>query len=273
MSNKPFLFKIAPVMVDDRETGLYFVQPALTGPGVYAADEDRAGIAQVRQDFDPQSVECEPELAAAAAEFQIGPGEITPQRAQLIGGMAFDMVLPDRFRSLESRSPLYVFAVSAGAFWQSAPWRYGTLARPIEVTFDGAVQDRMIAAIAGDADDQAFSLYPDLATLRVALEQAQQGRFEDTARLNKLVVTFESQPAFATDAMRRAYGLPRIPVPAKMWNGMGTPLQDADLLALASGLKAVSSFSDRQQSGTALIKSDDLEVTAVARLLEPLQIS
>ena len=99
--------------------------------------------------------------------------------------------------------------------------------------------------------------------------QAEAGQRKRAARLNSPIVTFDDQPQFATDAMRRAYGLPRVPVATKMRAGEGTPLSDLDLLSIGASLKAVSYLTDQVSRSTGKIVADDLEVEAIVEIMRP----
>jgi hypothetical protein len=129
----------------------------------------------------------------------------------------------------------------------------------------------LIGILSTHDDEQAFALYRDLETVRAALDLAELGHIEDAARSTSFVVNFADQPLYAVDAMRRAYGLSRIPIAAKMDDGRESPLSDVDLLAIGAALKAVSILTDETSTSTAMVQVGDLKVEVVARLLEPIE--
>jgi len=65
--------------------------------------------------------------------------------------------------------------------------------------------------------------------------------------------------------MRRAYDVPRLPVPMRMADGRGVRLSDEDLLRLAAALKAASFLNDEVRASTSTVSVGDLSITAVAR--------
>jgi hypothetical protein len=256
-------------MIDERESQVYFVLPPKEGAIAYRAEDDRDGLTQILRDYDAASLECEPELASAAVAVEIKPGEITPQRAQWMAGMAFDLALGDRYQSVNQKLAIYAFALACKEFWNAAPWRYQNLSRPVCLSFEGAPHRRLVGVLTNGSDERAFTLYRDLETVHAALELAGQGRPEEAARSVSLVVNFGDQPAYAVDVMRRAYGLSWIPIAAKMEDGKGSPLDDLDLLTLGAALKAVSTLTDEVTQGGALVQAGDLKVEGDAHLLDP----
>jgi hypothetical protein len=271
MNGTHFIFRIGPVMVDERDSQIYFVLPPKNGHIAYRADDDRDGLTQILRDYDAASLECEPELASVAVTFQIKPGELTPERAQMIAGMAFDLALGDRYKSINQKLTIYAFAIACKEFWNAAPWRYQNLSRPIGLIFEGAPHRQLVGILdsVSDDDEHSFTLYRDLDTVHAAIDLAAQGRAEEAARSISLVVNFGDQPPYAVDAMRRAYGFSRIPIAAKMEDGKGSPLSDLDLLTIGAALKAASALTDEVTSGGALVQVGDLKVEADAHLLDP----
>ena len=249
-----FIFRIGPISVSDGEVNAYFVHPGSDDAITFFGDDDRAGFEQIVRKYDAGELECEPDLAATGAAFHVRVGEITPERAHAIGLMAFDMAFPDHLKGIQRDGIIYQFGVSSGNFWRAAPWRYASTRQPLEVILQGAV-DTVLEGLVMDGDvEWGLSLYPDRGAVQRIYELAQAGRVNEAARVNSLIVTLQDGPAFAADAMRRAYGLPRVPLPTKMVDGAGVPLGDLDLLALAATLTAVSFLTDVRLASNGRVK-------------------
>lgn len=266
MSDAPFVFEIGPLPISGGAQNAYFVTPRGNGSGVYLANDHREGLAAIVREYDPKSLECDPQLAEAASEFGIRKGDLTPQRSHWIGGAAFKMSLGDHFQSVQRESAISGFASAASSFWQAAPWQFVSLHRPIVVALSGAIEDRLIAVVFGSGQ-HSLSLYQDMNTVRAVELLARSGRIEDAAGFDSLMTTFEGEPGFAANAMQRAYGLPRIPVPIKVKNGEHPPLGDFDLLALGAALKAASFLNGQSLAAESEIVADDLQVRAILRVM------
>jgi hypothetical protein len=268
MNRERFVFRIGPVPAGEREANAYFVMPATTGTSVYLAEDNSSGLAQIVRDHDAASLECEPELAAAGREFGIPAGEINRQRAHWIGGSAMDLALGEPFRPISREESVYAFAVAASAFWRAAPWQYESLRGAIDVSLRGSLNDRLAAVVLGGGNVYGLSLYQGINSVRLQAELARSGRLEEAARSNSLILTFSAEPAFAVDAMRRAYDMPRVPITTKMMNGEGTPLSDLDLMAIGATAKAVSILTDEIAAACGEIMAADLKLEATVHPIE-----
>jgi hypothetical protein len=260
-----FVFRIGPISVPDGESNAYFVHPGKDDAIAFFADNDHAAFEQIVRKYEAAELACEPDLAAAAAEFHLGVSEITPERAHVIGLTAFDLANPGHLKGIQRAGIIFQFGVSCSRFWRASPWRYASTHQPLEVVLRGAVDTVLEGLVMGGDVEYGLCLYPDRGSVDRINELAHAGRVEEAARLNSLIVTLKDRPAFATDALRRAYGLPRLPVPIKMVDGAGVPLADLDVLTLAAALTAVSHLTDEILTATGRVKVSDLEVEAIVR--------
>lgn len=260
-----FVFKIGPIPVTDGQVHALFVHPPEQDAVTFFGDTEPAGLEQVVRRYDAADLECEPELARVAPEFGIRVGEITPERAHIIGLRAFDLALPHHFDGVEHEGIIYQFGVSGGKFWGVSPWQYKYAKQPVSIVLSGAVEIAFEGTVMGGDLEYGLFLYPQAGSVKRAIDLALAGDLEEAGRVDSLGTTFQEEPQFAPDAMRRAYGLARLPVPTKMLNRAGVPLGDLDLLSLAAALSAVSYMNDTNTIGTASVTVAGLTVQATAR--------
>jgi hypothetical protein len=259
-----FVFKIGPLPMRDGEGSAFFVHPPEGSKFASLGATDLEGLEQVATLYIPEDLECEPALAAAAAQFGIRPGVITPERAHIIGLRAFDLALPHHYDAVKREGIIYQFGLASSQFWRASPWRYDFAQRPIHVSLSGNRGSTFEAMVLGGELQYGLFLYPQAGSVRRAIELAHEGALEEAARIDSIGVTFQDSPDFAVDAMQRSYDLPRLPVPTRITNGSGVPLEDLDLLSIATALSAVSYMTNTQTIGISRITVGDLEVEATA---------
>ena len=264
MSEKHFVFQVGPIPVKDGDVLALFVEPGNAEARTFMADDARTGLEQIVKVYGGAALECEPELASVAAEFGIRPGALTDERRHAIGIVAFEMVFGDLLIGIDRAGIVYRFGVAASAFWRAAPWRHSAVRR-IAVEFSGSASGTFEGMLMGGDLKFGLSLYPQAGTIDRVVALTAANRVEDAARVDSLIATFDDNPAYAVDAMRRAYDLPRLPVPMRMADGRGVRLAEEDLLRLAAALNAASFLNDDVRASTSTVAVDDLSVTAVAR--------
>jgi hypothetical protein len=261
-----FVFRIGPIPVKDGTVLAFFVDPGRDDARTFVADDERSGLELVARAYGGARLECEPELALSAAPFGFVPGPITDERKHYIGLAAFDLVFGDLLRGIEHDAITFQFGRAASAFWQAAPWQHASVRNPIDLAFEGTAPGRFEAMVMGGEVKLGLTLYPQQGTLERLSALAAEGRLDEAARVDSLSTTFEDEPAYAVDAMRRAYELRRLPVPARMAQGSGVRPSDHDLLRLAAALKATSLLNDEARASTTAITIDDLSIRVTARL-------
>jgi len=264
-SETHFVFRVGPVPVKDGEVFAYFVDPGREGARTFLAEADQVGLDQVGRAYAGVALECEPELESAAAVFGMRRGDLTDERKHIIGIVAFDMVFGDLLKGIERAGVVYQFGLAASAFWRAAPWR--GIDRALEVDCRGSAPGRFECVVMSGDLKFGLSLYSGPGTAERLITLARAGRLDEAARADSLLVTFDDHPAYAVDAMRRAYELPRLPVPMRMVGGRGVWLTDVDLLRLAGALKAVSILSGEIPIATSQVTVDDLSIEVVARVM------
>jgi hypothetical protein len=260
-----FIFKIGPIPVNDGVVNAFFVHPPHDDAISFFGGTDREGLEQAVARYGAGELECEPDMAHAGSEFGIRAGNVTPERAHMIGLMTFDIALPHHFDAVEQEGIIYQFGLSCSKFWSASPWCFRFQKQPMRISLAGAVENVFEASVLGGDTEYGLFLYPQPGSIMQAVELAQAGELEKAGRLDSLGVTLPNGPGFAVDGMKRAYGLVRFPVVTRMANGAGVPLGDLDLLSLAAAMSAVSYMTDTNTIGIGRVTVGGMEVQATAR--------
>jgi hypothetical protein len=266
VNNPNFIYKIGPIPAQEGFVNTYFVYPGLEGAETFVADQDRDALSEIASTYTGTQLECEPSLSQIAAEFEISEGTMTPERAHMIGLVTLDMILGDQLQAVEREGVIYQMGMAASAFWASEPWKYRFAQHPVIVDFQGSVTAVLEGVVMGASGvEYGLILYPDEGMAASVQQLYQEGRSQEAASLNSLSLSFQAEPEFAISAMERAYGLPRLVVPAKVLNSERVLVSDLDLLALAAALQALSALTDDTESSYSNLRVADLETVAVVR--------
>ncbi len=259
-----FVFKIGPLPEVRGPSSAYFVYPGREGVETFFASSDEEALAQIASIYSPEELECEPRLAAEAAKFGMAVGQITPDRAAILGLLTFEIALPDHFREIKSQNLVYQYGTACRAFWRSAPWRFDYVTGALQITFRGTVEMSVEAAVLGRNGKQfGLGIFPQAASLQHISKLIQDHNIDDVASLDMLGVMFETDPRFAVDGMIRAFDLERFPIPMKTVEGERVRLTEEDLLVLAGALHAISTMPDKGAKGAARISVEDFSIEAV----------
>jgi len=263
-----FVFRIGPIDTKQGPVSSYYVVPGRDKANAFVAPDDRAGLRQVAAAFAPEEIECEPALAAAAAELGIRPGEITPERAHAIGVVAFEMA-GKRIGLLEHEGLIYQLGKACAAFWKAKPWERPFAVHTLDVEISGAVDAELEGAIMGRGGTQfGLALYPEQGSRQRIRDLAAQGKQLEAASIATLGVGFVDGKEYLVDAMERAYGLRKLPQPFKIHEGDNVVLGDLDVAALAASLLAVVDMSDERPRARRGVRVGPIEVWATAKLAD-----
>ena len=82
-------------------------------------------------------------------------------------------------------------------------------------------------------------LFSDPAAIDQMVRLFERG-LDPMSPLTLLGVSLDEGPAFAADAMQRAFGMPRLPMLAKFDAGARVAVDEDDLLMLAAAMRATS---------------------------------
>jgi hypothetical protein len=263
---KVFVFRIGPLPVNEGPRYVYYIYPGRSGERSVFADDDRAALREIFKTYRREEIECEPQLANAAAEFAIPAVEPTPERKHMIGIVTFDLALGEALKNIQRQGLIYQFGLACREFWDAEPWRRSIFDAPKHVEFEGSLQMVGELALLGLAGmETGLAIYPRPGAAAGVFEAMRSGRAEEALTSDTLGVTFEDGPEFAVDAMERAYGLARFPSPLKVDGGKKVPLSDFDIAALSAALRSVAALRSEAATSRGFVAVQDIEVIAVVQ--------
>lgn len=264
---RQFVFGIGPVQATDGATSYFRVYPGEADKLVYVAPMAAAALARILHDYAAADLECEPALAEAAAAFGLPVGAIDDQRAHAIALAAFDVMDERLMGGVEREGLIFQFGRAAKRFLGSAPWRRTLAVRPMTIEVLGSMSARMTGVLFG-AEVPGLGLFDDAGTLDAAVASMRAGDAGRAAALARLGVRLEDAPAFAVDAMRRAHGLDRVPIPLVVDRKRRRMPGDADIGTLAAAMIAVSLLEDGATVAHGTVRVEDVEFVVNARPTE-----
>jgi hypothetical protein len=257
-----FIFKIGALPAT--KNSAYFVYPGRERAETFFAPADQAALAAIRAAYSHEDLECEPQLAPAARELGLTEGAITPDRAAMIGLMTFEVALPGQFQEIKQTELVYQYGLACGEFWRAAPWCFDCAREILELVFRGDVREAVEAVIFGrTGEPSGLTMFPGSGSASRVDALYRQGLTDGGPNLSTLGVSFDADPAFAVDGMRRAFGLERFPVPVKLLSGDRVRLREDDLLALTIAQRAVANLTVAGAPGVAQLRIEKLAAEVV----------
>lgn len=206
---------------------------------------------------------CDAGLADAGRTlgFRAGPPpeELVPLRAALALGISLGQ-LSEHVKNLW----VFVELMQATAeFVGAAPWTHRSSDDPIAVTVTGPLAGRFEGSIMGGGGDEfGIALYTEPGTIARIVALVDGGRMRDAAHFDSIVVTIEDAPPLATEAVRAAFGVTAVPVPARVRKGKGAAVREEEALVLAAALRAAAALSPGLREATASVEVDGVCVGA-----------
>ncbi|HUI95494.1 MAG TPA: hypothetical protein VLX44_07060 [Xanthobacteraceae bacterium] len=259
-----FVFRIGP-LPGDAANSAYFVHPGRSGKEVFFASSDHAALARIADIYVGEPICVEPDLVEPGASLGIPPAPITPDRAHIMGLLALDIASPGLFRSVKTAALLHEFIDACAALWRAAPWQWNYARSPLRVEMEGFRSNVCDAVILGwQSEPCGLALFPQAGMV----ERLEIATLHDLANsfsnLSTLGVTFEREPLFAADAMRRSCGMRRFPSVVHLDNGQTDALVDGDMAELVAALRAIEVLTDAGADSLGHVSVGDLAVQALA---------
>ncbi|SRR6266481_2315928 len=261
------VFKIGPLEQGAGDVYAYFVYPGDVDHRAFFGHDDSSVLSEILGVYSPAELACEPQLSAAASPLGIASRELTPDEAKQIGVMAFELAFPGQFNHIHAAA-FFQLAAASKLFFESAPWNRPFARQTIGIAATGSVKRRLSARILGSKGASVgLALYPSSQAIDRIIDLFEAGKFEEAADIETLGLSLENGPPFAIDAMRRAYGLPKLPAPLKIEAGKRARLDDLDFLLLAAALRAVSVLSSENKESNSQVRVGESEILVMAYLL------
>jgi hypothetical protein len=260
-------FRIGPLERNSGPVNAYFVYPGRSGEQVFFGTDDQRVLKEIRTHYSSDGLACEPLLEAAARSLNIPVRELTPEEADKVGLVTFDLALPEAFTRITRPSAITQFGHASARFYDAAPWNGPYASETIDVRVTGSVTATFCGRLLGSSRSApGLALYRDEDAISKMLNMIERGEPEKTTRMRVLGATFEEAPAFARDGLTRAYGLPKVPLPTNVGASGHESIEDTDLLTLTAALLSVSSLSPSTQRASQGVVVDDLRVTATVSI-------
>jgi len=258
------VFKIGPLHTHAGTEFAYFVYPGKEGKQVFFGSNDRTSLAHILASYSSDSLVCEPQLLAACAEFRIGTRELTPDEANHLGVMAFDLALPHVFSGGVKSASIYQLATSSAFFFKHSPWTTPLSRDTISVALTGSIKRRLYARILGGmSGTPGLALYPSPESMQQMIGLFENQQMERASNIDTLGITLEDGPDYAVDAMQRAYELPKLPVPLRLEAGTRVRVDDLAILTLAAVLRAVASLAPAAGEAHSEVGVDNWKVSVI----------
>ena len=259
-----FVFRIGPLERQGQIESAYFVYPGRENAEVFfAALPDDAATA-IAGAFPSAVLRCEPELAAAGFGA-MAAAEWTDERRHILGVTALDMVSQETFAEIANEGLIFQFRRAAAAFWAAAPWNRDTgkklqclsMIEPSHGTFIGAV-------LGAGGKEYGLAIYPHRDHAEVAAECIDLGLEGLAATIDTVGMVFLAEPAYGVDAIRRAHGLSRIPLPVCTAEGLRSPIRDPQLALLTAALFALAAVPEVGEACSGQVAVGDIRCQVVA---------
>jgi hypothetical protein len=261
---KQFAFKVGPLEPATRESA-YFIYPGTPDHQVSMAPDDVSGLRDLLQWYKGGVLVCEPQLRTAAEQLGLECESYDVERAHALGMVSFDLVLAERLAQVEPQEIVYAYGTACAEYFRAASWNYAFAGRTVGLLITGSVKRRVEARILGPQGEQkGLVLFEPDSLSSLSQKTDAKEIVEALLRVGAIGCDFSDEPAYAVDAMRRAYGLDSFPAPIKLVAGKTEPLSSEDLLALSVALRAISALRDPAEETSAEVSVGKLNVAAIA---------
>lgn len=257
--DKDFVFRIGPFESAEGLTYFYYVYPGQEEDFLFVANSDEEGFEKILENYSPDELECEPELAEIGAHYGIPVGELTLRRSYNILLMGLESLEEEHFREVSRGGLIYQFSGTAADFWQAQPWSHAFAKLPLQFVFDGSINLTLYGFVMGEGKQEyGLALYKTREDLKTMIALARGGLLQDASDIDSFGVLFHDEPPYAVHAMQRAHGIDKVPVPVMVQDKKRCFITDLDILALAAALEAVSVMDDGMEFATGRVSVADV---------------
>lgn len=263
------VFKIGPLL-QPPGVSAYFVYPGRGDQRAFFGKDDQSALQEITSVYDPSELAVERRLAPAAQGLGIASRAMTEDEIKQLGVMAFELALPGVFSDIHEQTSFHHLAVAAKIIYDAAPWTQPFASQTVRIALTGSTERTLWARVVGRTLTPGIVLYDSPSSVDRIVDAVERGRWEDVANVSVLGVTFEDEPRFAVEVMQRVYALPKVPAPLKVEGGTPLRINDLDAMILTVALGAISVLSGEIRDSHAEVKTDALELMALAYLETPL---
>jgi hypothetical protein len=238
------LFHLGPLVLDERR--LWLLSGVNEAGGYFHPIVGRdlpSALAAVSARKEAGNLRVEPELEGAAAQFGIR-AEALPERA-----LAPRAVLAFAFAASHRlfRRPGTVASLleACALFETTAPWTRFRASEPFEMLLVRKWRSCEREFVVRGSGDEPRGLELHEKPGFVEAEREARRTFLRSPKVNSLLLTFESGPSWAVDAVRSAYGLTALPTVVRLKPGSRRAPEPRELLELAAALRCAAILSEK----------------------------
>ncbi len=260
-----YVFRLGPLETKTEWAHVYLGLDVERGlcPPVFEQDDAKALRALAAQVPAGVARVCEPRLADAGRAFGFTPGPAPDAAVSVRASMAIGLALGPLASNIHDPGIFLELADATATYVEAAPWRHRDGDTPLDVTLSGALAGHFECSVLGHGGETfGLALYPGRGAVARLTALVEQGRMADAAGVESFAVTLDEKPAFAVEALREAFGLSSLPVPAHVRKGKAVPVTEAEVVALAAALRAVVELTDDGATATGVAAVGACSVSA-----------
>jgi hypothetical protein len=258
-----FIFRLGPLPANGPPTFAFFVSPGRSGQEAFFARDDQDGLKQIAAVYSGEAITVEPDLADAGSKCGMQSRPVLPDDARSIGPLIFDIATPQHFDELVDHDLLHEFGLASAALWRAAPWQWNYAQHPLGITLEDSAGPTVLDAVlmGWRGPPHGIALFPHTGIVQ------RLGNIHDLADavtdLSTIGLTYDPEPAFRADAMRRVYGISALPVPIRLVKGRREPFDAYSAAQMIAVMRAVAALTDAGEQSSGFVRTGTFEIQAL----------
>jgi len=239
----PYIFKLGPVETDEGPSSFYFTLGE-EGFHFIEGSDDVAALRQIAQ-REGKDMLCEPALEAAASKLDLPTAELPDFFACTKATLAVSFSHGTLMEKVEDPPLLWELIQAAEAFELAQPWDIFGGDEAVEIEVEGALSRTFEACIMGQAGEEfGLALYFEKGSVARLARFSDEGRMEDVASLDSMVLLLDDEPQFVLDAVAAVSELSSAPLVMRMKRGEPKEVDEKEIRALIAALRAVADYCE-----------------------------
>lgn len=226
--------------------GMYLYLPLAEGESLAPIEalNDEEGLRRVSEAYPGRQLTCESELEAAGRTlgYQTVPSSLEHMRdcASAAAGIA----LRERMHGQVHPAVLMTFLEQASHFWKSESLKKWATSSLLNVAMTGRyagykVNETFECTVSSGPPAEVM-LFSETGNAQRLLELTSSELFDEANDIDRLVVRFDEEPAYAVSALAQGWGMKTLPVPLSLIAGKLYLVDERDLVTLSASLWALT---------------------------------
>lgn len=263
-SKNRFVFRLGPLDKDDGQFFMYYVYPGKDDAWAFPAASDTQAFELILDVYKPAELCCEPALSSSAAAYGIDPAPFDDLRSHELSLMTYEHLADRPLREVKQEGLIYHFLNAVHAFTREKPWLNAASQPSIAIEFSGSLSFPTRCYVRAGAEYPLFTLL---------LEPEEPGTppagssISHALRSGHIGIELHHAPAFAVDALQRAYGMDGVPVPFVFRDGHREAVSDMQMALLITAMTAVRFHGDSIEGAEGAFEHGDIRLAANTRKL------